>query len=458
MQLKGFNDDQVDLINNIGGVIDINDGYSVSSYKNETELQSFFVRAGLTYDKFLATLTYRLDGSSKFGEENKYGSFPAVGLGYKFIENEAGSINNLKIRGSWGITGNQEFAVNSAISKSRYSNGSVSVVTNANPDLEWETTTSLGVGVDFEILDGKATGSLDYFQRSTENLLFPVPEAATKPGPASPRFVNLDGELINTGVEVSLNYNLVDSDDLTWDVSANASFLSNEIQNFPGFIPTGELHGQGLSSAYSQVLSNNNPLYSYYMFDFRGYDSNGASTYTQADGSAGPLATASKDVLDKQALPTMNLGLSTSLEMGDWTIATSLYGSFGHYVYNNTDNAYFFKGAYPVRNIPLESAVSAQASSDPNSPSTKYLEKGDFIRLSNLRIGYNLGDSLLESIGVENTYIYVNGDNLATFTDYTGFDPEVNVDKSMNGVPSTGIDYLPYPRARTFTLGVNLTF
>ena len=110
----------------------------------------------------------------------------------------------------------------------------------------------------------------------------------------------------------------------------------------------------------AQVLSNNNPLYSYYMFDFRGYDANGASTYTQADGTAGPLATASKDVLDKQALPTMNLGLSTSLNMGDWTIATSLYGSFGHYVYNNTDNAYFFKGAYPVRNIPLESAVSAQ--------------------------------------------------------------------------------------------------
>ena len=97
------------------------------------------------------------------------------------------------------------------------------------------------------------------------------------------------------------------------------------------------------------------------MFDFRGYDANGASTYTQADGTAGPLATASKDVLDKQALPTMNLGLSTSLNMGDWTIATSLYGSFGHYVYNNTDNAYFFKGAYPVRNIPLEIAFSALA-------------------------------------------------------------------------------------------------
>ena len=150
------------------------------------------------------------------------------------------------------MTGNQEFAVNSAISKSRYSNASISVVTNANPNLEWETTTSTGVGVDFEILDGKATGSLDYFQRSTENLIFPVPEAATKPGPASPRFINLDGELVNTGVEVGLNYNLVDSSDLTWDVSANASFLSNEIQNFAGFVQTGRIHGQGLSGAYAQ--------------------------------------------------------------------------------------------------------------------------------------------------------------------------------------------------------------
>ena len=366
LHAKGFNSDQVNLIDNIGGVVDVKDAYSIGSYKNETELQSYFARASLTYDKLLATLTYRIDGSSKFGEDNKYGSFPAVGLGYKLFENENGLINNLKVRGSWGVTGNQEFAVNSAISKSRYSNASISVVTNANPNLEWETTTSTGFGVDFEIFDGKATGSLDYFQRSTENLIFPVPEAATKPGPASPRFINLDGELVNTGVEVGLNYNLVDSSDLTWDVSANASFLSNEIQNFAGFVQTGRIHGQGLSGAYAQVLTNNQPLYSYYIFEFQGYDADGASLYTQPDGTAGPLGSASK-VLDKQALPKTNVGFSTSVAFGDWTMSTSFYGAFGHYVYNNTANAYFFRGAYETRNVPASVISSGQAIADPNS-------------------------------------------------------------------------------------------
>jgi len=457
LHAKGFNADQVNLIDNIGGVVDVNSAYSIGSYKNETELQSFFARASLTYDKLLATLTYRVDGSSKFGEDNKYGSFPAVGLGYKLFENESGLINNLKVRGSWGVTGNQEFAVNSAISKSRYSNASISVVTNANPNLEWETTTSTGVGVDFEILDGKATGSLDYFQRSTENLIFPVPEAATKPGPASPRFINLDGELVNTGVEVGLNYNLVDSSDLTWDVSANASFLSNEIQNFAGFVQTGRIHGQGLSGAYAQVLTNNQPLYSYYIFEFQGYDGDGASLYTQPDGSSGPLGSASK-VLDKQALPKTNVGFSTSVAFGDWTMSTSFYGAFGHYVYNNTANAYFFRGAYETRNVPASVISSGQAIADPNSPSTKFLEKGDFLRWSSLNIGYDLGDSILSSFGVTNARVYLNADNLATFTDYTGFDPEVAIDKSMGGVPSAGMDYLAYPKSRTFTLGVNLTF
>ncbi len=457
LHAKGFNADQVNLIDNIGGVVDVNSAYSIGSYKNETELQSFFARASLTYDKLLATLTYRVDGSSKFGEDNKYGSFPAVGLGYKLFENESGLINNLKVRGSWGVTGNQEFAVNSAISKSRYSNASISVVTNANPNLEWETTTSTGFGVDFEILDGKATGSLDYFQRSTENLIFPVPEAATKPGPASPRFINLDGELVNTGVEVGLNYNLVDSSDLTWDVSANASFLSNEIQNFAGFVQTGRIHGQGLSGAYAQVLTNNQPLYSYYIFEFQGYDGDGASLYTQPDGSSGPLGSASK-VLDKQALPKTNVGFSTSVAFGDWTMSTSFYGAFGHYVYNNTANAYFFRGAYETRNVPATVISSGQAIADPNSPSTKFLEKGDFLRWSSLNIGYDLGDSILSSFGVTNARVYLNADNLATFTDYTGFDPEVAIDKSMGGVPSAGMDYLAYPKSRTFTLGVNLTF
>ena len=456
---EGFNADQTDLLNNIEGNVGKANSYSVYSFANLVEIQSLFARAALTYDKLLATVTYRIDGSSKFGEGNKYGSFPSVGVGYKLIEDQTGILNNVKVRGNWGVTGNQEFAVNSAISKSRYFGGSISTVTNANPDLEWETTTSYGAGIDFTLLDEKLTGSLDYFLKSTENLIFPVPAAATKPGPASPRFVNLPGTLENTGFEVGLSYNVVSNDNLTWDISANSSFISNEIQDFGGFVQTGQIHGQGLSGAYAQVLTNNYPLYTYYLFDFQGYDSAGASQYIQPDGSVGPLGSAAK-ILDKdiQALPKTNLGFSTNLRYKDFDLSTSFYGAFGHYIYNNTANAYYFRGVYPSRNIPVSIIEAGQASADPNSPSTKFLEKGDFLRWSNLTIGYTLSGSILDKLNASSARVTFSGNNLATFTNYTGFDPEVDIDKSMGGVPSTGMDYLSYPRARTYTIGLNLTF
>ena len=456
---EGFNADQTNLLNNMSGVTSEAGGVTTYSYASKTEIQSVFARASLSYDKFLATLTYRIDGSSKLGEGNKYGSFPSAGLGYKVFENEEGLINNLKVRGNWGITGNQEFAANSAISKSQYNNTSINTVTNANPNLEWETTTSYGIGVDFEVLTNRITGSVDYFLKNTENLIFPVPEAATKPGPASPRFVNLPGELENSGFEIGLNASLIDSKDLTWDVSANSSFLSNKIKNFGGFVQTGGINGQGLTGAYAQVLTNNYPLYTYYIFDFRGYNANGASLYTQTDGTAGPLGSAAKQLDENvQALPKTNLGFSTNLRYKNIDLSTSFYGAFGHYIYNNTANAYFFRGAYPVRNIPYSVIEAGQAQADPNSPSTKFLEKGDFLRWSNLTVGYTFSGSILNKLKASSARLSLSGNNLATFTEYSGFDPEVDVDKSLGGVPSSGMDYLSYPRARTFTLGLNITF
>ena len=295
--------------------------------------------------------------------------------------------------------------------------------------------------------------------KNTDNLIFPVPEAATKPGPASPRFVNLPGELENSGFEIGLNASVIDSKDLTWDVSANSSFLSNKIKNFGGFVQTGGINGQGLTGAYAQVLTNNYPLYTYYIFDFRGYDANGASLYTQVDGTAGPLGSAAKQLDENiQALPKVNLGFSTNLRYKNFDLNTSFYGAFGHYIYNNTANALFFRGAYPVRNIPLSVIVDGQAKADPNSPSTKFLEKGDFLRWSNLSVGYTFTGSILDKLKASSARVSLSGNNLATFTKYSGFDPEVDVDKSLGGVPSAGMDYLSYPRARTFTLGLNITF
>jgi len=456
---KGFDAAQMNLIDNIEG--GLQNEYRASSWKNQVELQSFFGRVNATlYKKLLVTATLRADGSTKLGKNNKYGSFPSVGLGYKVFEDKAGILNSLKLRTNYGVTGNQEFAVNSAVARASYGlNGSLNVDTNANADLKWETTTSSGVGVDFGLFNNRLTGTVDYFQRNTKDLIFPVPSAATQPGPPSPRFVNLPGNLINRGYEVSANYKIINSDKLTWDVSANASFLSNKMENFAGFIQAGALNGQGLSGAYAQVVTNNEPIYSYYMYEWRGYDANGASIYADAAGNNASLGLAAKKLVGKTGLPTMNLGFSTNVTYKNFDAAVSFYGAFGHYLYNNTANAYFFKGAFAGgRNVPASVATSAQAQGDPNSPSTKYLEKGDFLRMGNLTVGYTFSGTALEKLKIKSARFFVNGQNLLLFTNYSGFDPEVNTDKSMNGVPSAGIDYLSYPRSKAFALGLNVTF
>jgi iron complex outermembrane receptor protein len=456
---RGFDPKQTNLIDNIEG--GLQNEYRGSSFRNRNELQSFFGRVNATlYKKFLITASLRADGSTKLGANNKYDSFPAIGLGYKVFEDKVGLVNSLKLRANYGITGNQEFAVNSAVARSTYLiNGKLESDSGANANLIWETTTSSGLGVDFALLNNRLTGSVDYFMRDTQDLIFPVPAATSQPGPPSPRFVNLPGNLINNGVEVSANYKLIDTNELTWDISANASFLSNTMENFAGFLEAGGLNGQGLTGAFSQIVTNNQPIYSYYMYEFRGYDAAGASIYADAAGADATLGLAAKKLVGKQGLPKMNLGFSTNVAYKNFDAAVSFYGAFGHYLYNNTANAYFFKGAFNGgRNVPASVATSPQDAGDPNSPSTKYLEKGDFLRMGNLTFGYTFTGAALEKMKIKSARFFVNGQNLLLFTNYSGFDPEVNTDKTLNGVPSAGIDYLSYPRSKAFALGLNVTF
>jgi iron complex outermembrane receptor protein len=408
----------------------------------------------------IITGTLRSDGSTKLGVNNKYDYFPSVGIAYKVVEDKEGLFNSFKIRGNYGKTGNQEFAPNSAISRGAYGlNGSLGLDNNGNENLKWETTKSFGVGADFELINNKLTGSVDYFQKDTKDLISPVPPAASQPGPPSPRNTNLKGNIITKGLEVSLAYKVIDKEDFGWDVSGNASFLSNKLENFPGFIATGGLNGQGLSGAYAQVLTNGKPLYTYYLYEWRGYDASGNSIYADAAGNDTGLGTAAKKLLDKQPIPKINVGFNTNFRYKDFDLGASFYGAFGHYIYNNTTNAYFFKGAFiGGRNVTQEAATSPQAQGDPNSPSTKYLEKGDFLRMGNLTFGYTVKGSILDKFKMSSARLYVNASNLFIITKYSGSDPEVDTDKSLNGVPSAGMEYLSYPRDKSLSVGLNVTF
>lgn len=458
---KGYSPLQTNLIDNIEG--GLRNEFRVNSFRNRVELQSYFGRVNATlYKKLIVTATLRADGSTKLGKNNKYDYFPSVGIAYKVIEDQEGLFNSFKVRGNYGITGNQEFAPNSAIARASYSlDGGLGEQINANENLKWETTKSYGIGADFELFNNRLTGSIDYFQRDTKDLIFPVPAASSQPGPPAPRFVNLAGNLINKGVEVSLNYSVINTQDFRWDISGNASFLSNEVKNFPGFIATGALNGQGLSGAYAQVVTTNYPAYTYYLYEWRGYDADGMSIYADAAGNDTGLGTADKKLLDKQPLPKINVGFNTSLAYKGFDASASFYGAFGHYIYNNTTNANFAKSAFsgdPGKNITLEVATSPQSTADVSAPSTRYLEKGDFFRMGNLTVGYSFKGDVIERFKMKSARLFVNASNLFIITSYSGSDPEVDTDKSLNGVPSAGMEYLSYPREKSVAVGINVTF
>ena len=429
--------------------------------KNIAKLESYYVRADATlFKKYVVTTTVRRDGSTKFGSNNKFGTFPSIGFADNLFQDREGVFNSLKLRANWGITGNQEFAPNSAIGRARYGlNGNLIIDSNANKDLKWETTESWGIGTDFTLLKNKLTGNIDYFYRDTQDLIFPVPQAATQPSPNVIRYKNLPGDLINQGLELGLDYKIIDSENVSWSMAGNVSFLKNKVENFYGTFATGGLNGQGLDGAYAQVITNNRSLYTYYLYDFQGYDSNGNSLYTDDSGNTVGLGGASKKLIDKQPLPKISYGFSSTFRYKAFDAVASFYGAAGHYIYDNTQNAYFFKGSLLAgKNVTSTAAYSVQAQGDPNSPSTKFLQKGDFLRMGELTVGYTLPGRLAEKIKCKSLRLYANGSNLLLITGYKGFDPEVDINKQVNGVPSAGIDYLAYPRSKGIAFGLNATF
>jgi TonB-dependent starch-binding outer membrane protein SusC len=456
---KGFAPTQRNLLENINGGIPTET--RGASYDGLSETQSFYVRTSLNlYKRLNLDLTLRRDGSSKAGIGLKYGNFPSAGIAYKLISEKPGFINDLKIRGNYGKTGNIEIGRNISTSAFYY-NGPLQAITvnNGNSNITWEKTTSSGVGVDFTLLKNRVSGSVDYFTRDTKDLILGLASTSGQPSPVGIRYENIDANLNNKGFEFGLNVKVVDTKDFGWDVSGNMAFLKNKVTGLGDNkdINVGAIHGQGLSDAYIQKVKNDYPLYNFYMAEFAGYNSAGKSLYINKDGSVVDKNPDAK-IIDAQPLPTTTMGFNTTFRYKNLDLGTSFYGSFGNYIFNNTNVALFYKNQLGGKNVTPNAAFSEQSDSDANTPSTKYLEKGDFIRMGNITLGYTFANSLLEKIKIKSLRIYGNGSNLLLFTDYSGFDPEVDTNKSLNGVTSAGIEYLSYPRQKSFTFGLNVTF
>lgn len=427
----------------------------ISSFSTPTtELQSFFGRAMINFvDKYLLTATLRADGSSKFGENKKYGYFPSVAFAWNVTNEDfmKGNdfIKNLKVRIGWGRTGNQEFPSGASLRRYTFGQQSITQQNIENPDLKWEASTTTNGGIDFSVLGDRLSGSIDYFYKKTTDVLFE--QIVPQPGPAGTKFwVNLPGNIVNNGVEVSLYGGIIRSKDINWNIGVNASFLKNKVRGILGYYETGALSGQGISGATAQRLVSDQPLNVYYLANYEGLDkSTGQAIYTGGDPSINRFYKGSPN-------PKALLGISTDFSYRNFSAIINMNGSFGHFIYNNTANTVLPIGNLGTRNIAkvlLESEIKEDAS-NPITPSSRYLEKGNYLKMANATLSYSFG-----KLGntLKNLTVSITGSNLFVLTDFTGFDPEVNTDKAVGGIPSLGIEYTPYPTARTFLLGVSMS-
>ncbi len=421
-----------------------------------TELQSYFVRAILNYsDKYFLTGTFRADGSSKFGANNRYGYFPSI-AGKWLISNEdfmknSNVFSSLALRASWGKTGNQEFpsgASQEQFGFGSYNNASQSNV--ANPDLKWETTSSYDLGLDYSILNGRIYGAFDYYNKNTTDILFQ--SVAIQPAPASTYWINIPGHLKNTGWEFAVGATVIQKTDLSLDVSFNIANNKNKLTDFyapgtktPLVILTGTVDGQGVSGTLSQIITNNQPANEFYLKPFKGFDANG----NQIIGDASEIEFAG------DPNPHTLYGASVDLVYKKLTININGGGAGGYLIFNNTRTSVTnISGILQGRNIDKAAYNSDEGASSGVGTSTRFLESGNYFKLRNVYVAYNLGN-----VGkyVKGLNVFVSGTNLFVITKFTGFDPEVNIDKNSSGYPSRSIEYIPYPTPRIISFGLNFS-
>lgn len=453
----------------------INPGFAgtqsgTTGYAQENELQSYFGRVNYTFNnKYLLTASMRADGSTRFGDNNKYGYFPSFALGWNvfkesFLE-DVSAVSNLKLRASWGQTGNQE--VENKITQASYSlagadgyylyndlnlvNG-VSVNRTPNPNLKWEVVTQYNLGLDFSFWNDKLYGTLDYFNKTTTDAILNVPSQALSP--TTTIWTNIDGEIVNKGFEIMLGSKLVDNKNFTWSIDANGATLRNKIENLPvSEILTGTISGPGQSGVNANIYKSGYAAGSFYLLEHTGFDANGANVFKDQNGD-GKIDNSDRIIIEG-ALPTFYYGFNSDMRYKNFSFSFSIIGQTGGYLLNNTGlNALNINNLASDRNV--ATGYYESGANPTNSPilSTLFLEKSDFIRLNTARFGYNFD---LKGVNwINGLTLYVTGQNLITITNYSGYDPLINSPKSNGGNQSIGIDYASYPTSRTFSFGATL--
>ena len=433
-------------------------------------------------DKYLLTATLRVDGSSRFGANNLFGVFPSFALGWRLSEEPfiPDAFDDLKLRLSYGETGNQEIG-NNAFLLTFVPGGNVAfgdAVANslapsrvANPDLRWETTRQLDVGLDVSLWNGRVRGAVDWFLKRTEDVLLnrPLPTAY---GFGS-RLENA-GVLENTGVELQLDTRNVQTSGLFWETSLNVSYLDNRVVDLGGTGPiiTGNLQDVGSTS----IFREGDPIAAYYGFETEGIfqTEEEVAASAQPDAIPGHLRFTDQngdgviDAADRVIIgdpnPDWTFGLTNAVTFGDFNLSVFVQGQFGAELLNQNR----LQSATPTnfrrnrlaeqaedrwtsdnRDAKWPSGVNPSANLGGREVNTLYLDDASYVRLKSVRLGYNVPTNRVRSVTV-----YLTAENLLTLTDYIGPNPEANA----FGRSNVRVDMSTFPLARTYMIGVSLGF
>lgn len=453
----------------------------MGSSASENTLIGFFARVSYAYDnRYNLLVSVRREGSSKFGDNNKWGTFPSASLGWTISNEEFMKgitwLNNLKLRAGFGITG--VIPNNPYESLTKYTYGSsyyysdgkwlpgLSVSSNPNPDLRWEKSTEFNVGLDWSVLDDRLGGSIDLYNKKTTDLLF-LYTVPTPPNLYNQTLANA-GSVRNQGIEVAVNAVPVRTKDFEWKtvvtVSANKNkllSLSNDMYESNSFMDTGGL-GEPISIS-THRMEEGRALGEFYGLKSVGVSENGLFLIEKPDGE---VVEFSNDQLKNDeyrqylgsGLPKVYLGWTNNLSYKNWDLSMQFTSQLGFKILNEPrafyeNNSIAYNRLKSVEEAPYGGQYTL-SSSQPQTFVSYYLEDGDFLKLTNLTIGYTF------PIKKNNKYIkgvraYLSGDNLFCITGYSGLDPELS-----NWYPtSAGIDARDkYPSIRSFTFGLNLTF
>ena len=395
--------------------------------------------------------------------------FPAFSAGWRisqegFLES-AGFLDDLKVRVGYGVTGNS-LGFDPLIARTRYGstgffnyNGNlinaIGPTKNENPDLQWERTAMANVGLDFSVLGGRLSGSVDYYDKNTSDLIWNYPVSTTQ------YFVNTlianVGEMSNRGVELQLDVVPVRTDRFSWRTSVNLAHNTNRIVSLSSDkfnlrqIPTAVLGGQGQSGNTSQIVREGLALGSFNLWHYLGKDETGVSQFQKADGTT----TVSPSSLDfayaGNAQPKLLYGWNNNLTYGNFDLNFFFRGVYGNQILNATRAGLNSPSTVLQRNIPRYTLTESANDRNAFYISDRYLESGSYLRLDNATLGYTLAPLLK---GIKNLRVYVTGTNLILLTKYQGIDPEINLGGITPGIDNRNY----YPKTRSFLLGVNASF